>query len=248
MKPAVFLPEEVRHHAEPCGVKRIVLVQMSYYRYDNSYMLDVIHQFPQVFRGIAVIDWKHGAPDAKMRELSKQGVRGFRIFPEQPSDLERLQGESFYKMLRCGAEEDLAMCFLINPDVLPLVGRICEKFPDTPVIVDHLARIGITGVIRESDIRALCALAKYPKTKVKVSAFYALGEKKPPHLDIAPLIRRVYDAFGPRRLMWASDCPFQVMHETYADSITLIRDRLAFLSSEDKEWILRRTAEESLFH
>jgi predicted TIM-barrel fold metal-dependent hydrolase len=247
MAPRAFFPEEVRRHAEPCGVKRIVLVQMSYYGYDNSYMLDAIRQSPQVFRGIAVVDWKSGAADVEMRKLAKQGVRGFRIFPKLPEDVKPLEGESFYRMLRCGAEENLAMCLLINPDVLPVVDRICQKFPDSPVIIDHLARIGMDGVIREADVRALCALAKHPKTKVKVSAFYALGEKKPPHLDLAPFIRRVYDAFGRKRLMWGSDCPFQLMNETYADSFDLIRYRLDFLSSEDREWMLRRTAEEFFF-
>jgi predicted TIM-barrel fold metal-dependent hydrolase len=82
---------------------------------------------------------------------------------------------------------------------------------------------------------------------VKVSAFYALGEKKPPHLDLAPLIKRVHEAFGPKRLMWGSDCPFQVQSETYSDSISLLRDHLDFLSTEDKEWMLHRTAEETFF-
>ena len=47
--------------------------------------------------------------------------------------------------------------------------------------------------------------------------------------------------------MWASDCPFQVVDHTYEDSIGLIRDRLDFLSAEDKELILRKTAEDFFF-
>jgi hypothetical protein len=47
--------------------------------------------------------------------------------------------------------------------------------------------------------------------------------------------------------MWGSDCPFQVQSEAYADGVSLVRDHLAFLSPEDKDWILRRTAEEAFF-
>ncbi|MCI0659786.1 MAG: amidohydrolase [Acidobacteria bacterium] len=64
---------------------------------------------------------------------------------------------------------------------------------------------------------------------------------------MAPLIKHVHRAFGAQRLMWGSDCPFQVVSESYQDSISLIRDRLDFLSIEDKEGILRRTAERSFF-
>ena len=86
------------------------------------------------------------------------------------------------------------------------------------------------------------------EVKVKISGFYGLGEKKPPHLDLVALIKRLYEAFGPKRLMWASDCPFQIVGETYEDSISLVRDRLDFVTAEDKEWMLRRTAEQSFFH
>ena len=48
--------------------------------------------------------------------------------------------------------------------------------------------------------------------------------------------------------MWESDCPFQVQGKnSYRDSIDLIRTRLKFLSVEDKDWLLRRTAEEFFF-
>jgi predicted TIM-barrel fold metal-dependent hydrolase len=65
---------------------------------------------------------------------------------------------------------------------------------------------------------------------------------------MGPLIRQVRDAFGPQRVMWASDCPFQVdPGHNYRDSIALIRDRLDFLSETDRAWMLRGTAEKVFF-
>lgn len=247
MAPRVFSSDDILHHTKPNGVNRVLLIQMSYYGFDNSYMLEAIRQRPEVFRGIAVVDWNSSDPEAKMLGLAQHGVRGFRIFPQSVPTETCLEGEGLDRMFRCGAKENLAMCLLVNPEALPAVRRRCEKFPDTPVVIDHLARIGMAGLISENDMQALCALTRYPRVKVKVSAFYALGKKKPPHLDLAPLIKRVYEAFAPKRLMWGSDCPFQVQSETYADSISLVRDRLDFLSPSDKEWILRRTAEETFF-
>jgi predicted TIM-barrel fold metal-dependent hydrolase len=115
------------------------------------------------------------------------------------------------------------------------------------VIIDHLGRIGMTGSIAAPDVDALCALARHPRVYVKVGAFYALGRKTPPYLDLAPLIERVVMAFGARRCMWESDCPFQVVSHKYTDSIALIRDRLDFLSKDDRDWLLARTAEQTLF-
>ena len=83
---------------------------------------------------------------------------------------------------------------------------------------------------------------------MKASAFYALGKKAAPYTDLKPLFRRVFEDFGPRRLMWASDCPFQVGDgHQYVPSLALITDHMPFLTSEDRDWILRRTAESVFF-
>lgn len=46
MKPASFTPEELFVHSRPNGVNRIVLIQMSFYGFDNRYMLDTMRRFP----------------------------------------------------------------------------------------------------------------------------------------------------------------------------------------------------------
>ena len=247
MQPSTFFPEDILAHARPCGVERVVLVQMSYYGSDNSYMLDVMSTYAGIFSGIAVIDMQAERPDDEMRRLAKLGVRGFRVQPR--GDVEYwLDGPGYERAFRCGADERLAICPLINPDALPALARMCERFPTTPVIVDHLCRIGASSPIREEDVDALCALACYPQVMVKASAFYALGAKREPYGDLVPLIERVYRSFGADRLMWASDCPYQVQGAyTYAASIALIGEHMNFLSNADRAQILGGTAERFFF-
>ncbi len=239
-----FLPEDILRLARPSEVSRVVLVQISFYRFDNRFMLDVIRRQPETFCGIAMVDWNAPVPDEAMRELMRTHVRGFRIRALGAPAATWLEGEGLERMFRCGAKERLAICPLLDPEHLPALAQMCAKFPDTPVIIDHLARIGANSPVRDEDVAALCSLARHKNVMVKLSGFNVLGAKKPPHLDLAPVIRRVHEAFGAQRLMWASDSPFQTLKETYEDSIGLIRDRLNFLAAEDKEWMLRRTAEE----
>ena len=248
INPPTALPDDLLKTAKPAGVDRIVLIQPGPYGFDNSYMLDTIRKFPTVFRGVATVDWHGRDPDLEMRKLKKHGVRGFRIYPDRLGGGPTFDGEGFQKMFRCAEREQLTLSLLIDPDALPILPQYLEPFPNAPIAIDHLARIGAEGLIFDNEIKALTALAKYPRVKIKVSAFYALGAKQPPHDDLAPLIRRVYDAFGPQRMMWGSDCPYQIQHETYEDSIALVRDRLTFLSKEDREWILRQTAKASFFN
>jgi predicted TIM-barrel fold metal-dependent hydrolase len=141
------------------------------------------------------------------------------------------------------------MCCLIDPNALPALDRKCRDFPDTPVVIDHLCRIGVSGKIDPAEVKSLCDMARHKHVYVKVSAFYALGQKKSPYTDLGPMIRQVFDAFGRERLMWATDCPYQVVGgHVYKDSIGLVQRHLEFLSTEDKDWLLRRTAEKVFFH
>ena len=100
-----FTPEELFAHTRPCGVRRIVLIQMSYYGFDNSYMLDMMRKHRGVFSGVAVID-RDAKPRETMLELARQGVRGFRICPAGRRPKRWLEGDGMAAMWKCGRRRD----------------------------------------------------------------------------------------------------------------------------------------------
>ena len=245
--PVSFTPEQLLKYTQPVGVSRIVLIQMSFYGTDNSYMLDAMSKYPSTFSGVAVVDERSAAVKHEMLRLMGHGVRGFRITPSTDQK-GWLETDGMFAMWKCGAEQRLAMCCLIGADAIPSVDRMSARLPETPVVIDHLARIGVDGTVRDADVRALCDLSRHRNVYVKVSAFYALGRKQYPYTDLGPMIRRVFESFGPQRLMWASDAPFQIQKPyTYSGSLALVRDRLDFLNSHDREWLLGKTAEQLFF-
>jgi predicted TIM-barrel fold metal-dependent hydrolase len=251
MKPRSFTAEELLAQCRPAGVGRVNLIQMSFYEFDNRYLLDMIKLYPDRFVGTAIVDPLGADPGRAMRDLLPRGVRAFRIQPRYGKEPPPrwLEPPGYAAMFVTAAQTGQALSCLIDPDGFAEVDRMCRKFPDTKVIIDHLGRIGggLEGNIDDADVAALCALAARPRVFVKVGAFYALGKKSPPYLDLGPLVRRVIGAFGARRCMWESDCPFQVVSHRYDDSISLIRDRLDFLTRDDRDWLLFRTAFETLF-
>lgn len=247
MKPPAFTPTVLFAHSKPAGVARVNLIQMSFYGFDNSYMLDMIKQYPEVFVGTAVIDPRN-EPVKRMRDLAPKGVRAFRIYPTLVKAEKWLEPEGYAAMFAEGAKSDQAMSCLIGPSDLPELDRMCTKFTDTPVIIDHLCRIGGDGTIREADVNALCAMSKHKRVMVKVGAFYAFGKKKPPYADLVPLAKSVIQAFGAKRCMWETDCPFQVgTGHTYQASVEFVVKQLDFLTADERDWLMRRTAEEFFF-
>jgi predicted TIM-barrel fold metal-dependent hydrolase len=211
-------------------------------------MIDAARQHPGKFRIVGMLDESKPHADQAMRELLKQQVTGFRITPRVRGREVWLKSDGMALMWKTAAQTRQAMCCLIDPEDLPDVHAMCRKYPETPVVIDHFARVGVDGEIREKDLKLLAGLADHKQVSVKVSAYYALGKKQPPYLDLLPMIRRLLEAFGPERLMWASDSPYQLVGEnTYAASINLIRDQADFLSKSDREWLLKKTAEKVYF-
>lgn len=249
MNPRSFTLEELFAVSEPHGVRKINLIQMSYYRFDNSYMLDMIRLHPDRLVGTAIVDPLGADPAGEMRALRPKGVRAFRIHREYSKEPpERWLRPDGYRAMFAEAERsDMALSCLVDPSGFAEIDRMCGLYPKSPVIIDHLGRIGVDGTIRDEDVEALAGLAKHPRVYVKIGAFYALGRKTPPYLDLAPMIEKVVKAYGPRRCFWETDCPFQVVKDKYGDSLALVRDHLPFLSEEDREWLLAKTAETLLF-
>ena len=249
LQPPSFTAEELLETARPHGVTRVVLIQhKTYHGVDNSYITDTIAKYPGVFSGVACIEAEADHPDQEMSRLKKLGIRGFRIRPGEGGADRWAESDGMNTMWAYAADTGLAICPLIDAEYIPQVSEMCEMYPETTVVVDHFARIGIDGEMREPDLKALAALASHENVHVKISAYYALGKKRPPYTDLIPMIRRMYDAYGAERLMWASDCPYQLTGDnTYGDSVELVTERIDFLSAEETDWVMRKTADKVYF-
>ena len=253
-----FTVEELLEQSRAAGVSRVNLVQMTWYGLDHSYILDAIAREPKRFAGTgtvpAVTDVAGPAPDRMMEALAEGGIRAFRIRgrstrPPIHDGPRWLDHPGYDLMFAAGAKHNLALSFLLSPEDLPELDRMCARFPETPVIIDHLALIGRKGLFVEEEVEALCRMARHRRVLVKLGGFYALGKKEPPYLDMLPLIRRVVDAFGPGRCMWESDAPLQSKKpHSLRDAVAVIQEHADFLSPGEREQILVKTAGDFFFH
>ena len=244
-EPKEFMPEDILRHAKPSGVSRIVMVQIGNYGPDNTILTDTIERFPGVFGGIGQVDHDGETIESDMKGLLEQGITGFRI--GAGADVETwLQHPGYEKMFEVAAQTGQAICPITHPPGVPEIDRMCSKYPDTTVVIDHMTRLAEMQPANDHNIDQLCALSRFPNVYVKISRLHSQGKKTPPYEDLIPVVNRIIDAFGPDRLMWGSDSPYQVVLATYEDSISLVRDKLG-LSDTDKQKILNDTPAKLFF-
>lgn len=248
-----FTPADLLEIARASGVERVVLIQHApYHGYDNSYILDCAREHPGVFSVVAMIDERQPELRQRLKKLRDAGARGIRIGPTNHADRTPnddppnwLKAAGIQTLWKQAAEMNIAVCPLLGSEFLPTLDPMCAQHPETTCVIDHFGHIDMQG---KASVKSLTRLARHPNVYVKVSAFYKFGDQKAPYDDLLPMMRTVVDAFGPQRLMWGSDCPYQLRNDNnYADALALIRDGCDFLSDGDKQAILRDTAARVFF-
>jgi predicted TIM-barrel fold metal-dependent hydrolase len=123
--------------------------------------------------------------------------------------------------------------------LMPAVDRVAERHPGLRLVVDHLGmRAGTKGDEAFAGLPDLLALTRRPNVAVKSSALPCYSVEAYPFRDLHPHIRRVYDAFGPRRMFWGTD--WTRLPCSWRQAITLFTEELPWLSTSDREWIMGR--------
>ena len=64
--------------------------------------------------------------------------------------------------------------------------------------------------------------------------------------DMTPVLKRVFDAFGPQRCYWGTDMTNSFAKATYRQRITHFTEELSFLTDSDKDWVMGRAILERL--
>lgn len=224
---------------EANGVSRTVLIQMIYYRWDNSYLLSVLKRYPKLFHGVCRVNPEDPAAPDRLSELTQQGFRGVRLSPSATADGDWIRGPLMPPLWRRCAELKVPMTILTSPARLPDLAPHIEANPDLTVVIDHMADCPLH---RPELLKKLLDLARYPKVFVKISDMSTVSKQPFPYLDSQAQVKRVYEQFGAKRLMWATNWP-TLQELPYAKAVELYRDRLNFVSGEDHEEILYKTVQ-----
>lgn len=234
-------PEMLLELMKANGVSKTVIIQVIHYRYDNSYLADVLRQYPGTFRGVCRVDpLDPAAPDQLSRLTTEQGFRGVRLSPSGEASGDWFHGPLMPPLWKRCYELKVPMTVLAPITRMPEVGLLLEKLPDLTVVIDHMADCPVD---KPAELEKLIALKRYPNVFVKISHTWSLSKQPYPWLDAQEHVKRLHQAYGPQRLMWCTDWPVMEAHAKYPQALTLVRDEMKFLNADDKQWMLSKTPE-----
>ncbi|HLJ91643.1 MAG TPA: amidohydrolase family protein [Gemmataceae bacterium] len=224
------------------GVEKTVIVHVIHYRWDCRYAGDTIKAHPGQFMGVCRVDPMSDQAVADLdRWVHDYGFHGVRLSPTADASGDWINDQKrMDRIWGRAAQLKIPLCILCPVTRLPDVERVIDRHRETlDVCIDHMADCPIN---EPEKLEKLLNLARYPRVFVKISHLWGLSKQPYPYRDTFDQVKRLYDAFGPQRLMWGTDWPVVERSCGYAKAVALYRDEIPFFTAEDRRWILGGTA------
>ncbi len=245
---AVYRPpaqplEDYAKFVRAAGIDHAVIVHPEPYQDDHRYLEHCFENEPRprFFKGTCLFDPVDPATPERIEVLVKKHpgrIVALRIHENRaPGQPPSASGPIRERDLRAPAMREtwrkvhslgLAIQMHFVPHFAPQIRALAEVFPEMPVILDHLGRAG-EGTPTEYE--EVLKLAKLPRTYMKYSAVRYSSKQEYPHRDVKPLIRRVYDAFGPGRIIWGG---LGMNMEEFHRQAKLLDEMFDFASEADR--------------
>ena len=231
------------------GVTHCILVQTICHGWDNSYTAYCLKKYPGRFKAHGLIDPTDPQVAEKLEYWVQQhdfsGIRFSPIYYVKGNygGDDWLTSPAHHRVWKKADELGTIFNFFIHTDQLPRLETMIRRYPHVSVAIDHMSQIDLGVDDPLPDMKKLLALARYPNVAVKISDLTSVSKSgKYPFPDAYPWVKRVYDAFGPDRLLWGTGYPGALRADfqrpTVKQELELIRQHMPLFTAQDRAKIL----------
>jgi L-fuconolactonase len=244
---ADFLPADLESEAQKVGIDGTIVVQARQTLEESRWLLELAdkHRFVQ-----GVVAWAPlTRPEIRtyLGELAKNPrLKGIRHIVQDEPDDRFLLRDDFNNGILALAEYKLVYDILIYERHLPHAIEFVDRHPQQIFVLDHLAKPRVKDHVVEPWRTNIQQLAERENVYCKVSGLVTEANwLKWTEDQLAVYLGTVFDAFGPRRLMFGSDWPVCLLATSYGKWYEVVSRFCAKLSPAEQARIFGETASEA---
>jgi|RhiMethySRZTD1v2_1073278.scaffolds.fasta_scaffold21068_3 predicted TIM-barrel fold metal-dependent hydrolase len=241
--------EDLRVRMKEAGVDRAILVPPSFAGAYPEYSLEAAAKYPEQFAVMSPIPLNKPEGRKVLENLMGQpGMLGVRLTFHHEYDESWIRdgtADWFWPV----AEKMNIPVMMNAPSIHKDVGGVAQRHPSLRLILDHMGRQkGMKDEKLGSGLSPTIELAKYPNVFVKLTSTQSCSTEDYPYRNIHPHLKRLIEAFGPRRCFWGTDLSAMLGRTkcTYRQAVTMFTEEMDFLSKEDLEFVMGRGLAECL--
>jgi len=227
-------PEHLLKCMDGAGVDFAVVVHPEPYQDDHRYLEHCLTVGKGRLKGTCLYFADQPGWEKELPALAKRvPLTAVRVHAYAPERLPPFGKPELRALWKAAADLNLAVQLHLEPRYAPGFEPLIKEFATTPVFIDHLGR-PFQGTPQEHAV--VLGWGKLPNTVMKLSAIPA--ERQYPHRDIAPVIKRLADAFGPDRLMYGGGFDATATPESYRKERERTASFLPHFSADDLAKVL----------
>jgi L-fuconolactonase len=235
-----FLPHHLDVLLNEEQISGSICVQARQSEIENDFLLQQAAETPSIMGVVGWVDLRSERVGDRLefyRNYPK--MKGFRHVVQDEADLSFLLQPAFLNGIRCLIQAGFTYDILVYARQLPQVCAFLNHFPDTPFILDHLAKPDIKNRAFSSWQADMKKIAAFPKVMVKISGMITEADwqhwKKE---DFYPYLDELVRSFGIDRLCYGSDWPVCTLAGTYQAQFDLITSYFNSFHVSDREKIM----------
>jgi predicted TIM-barrel fold metal-dependent hydrolase len=217
-KDAVYEPDVSAKPTDPLGaylqymdregIDRAVLVHPEPYGDDHRLILACLEREKERLKGTCLFYPKDPDAPRKMEELVAREPRiiAARIHAHRGKEtyLDSFTSPEVRVLWEKALELDLIIELHIGPNYAQQAGQMLRIYPESTVLIDHLAEPHMGNAVEYAHVLDLAA---FDTVYMKLSGLNHFATDAPLYLSARSFTRRVVEAFGPDRLVWGSGTP-----------------------------------------
>jgi L-fuconolactonase len=235
-----WLPEHLRPELAAAGLDACIAVQADSSERETHFLLDLAQDNPEI---AGVVGWAEltsaNIGDRLEHFAQFEKLKGFRHIAQSEPDDCFLVRDDFLRGISSLEAFSFTYDILIYPRQLPAAAELVRRFPRQPFVIDHLAKPSIKTGEMEPWKTLMRKVAESDNVFCKLSGMVTEASWTDwTPADFLPYLDVVFEAFGPRRLMFGSDWPVCRLAGSYAQ----VKQLIAGYASSDHDQLLGLTA------
>ena len=239
-RPVPYSKDDLLKEMDGAGVRRVVIVPPSWEGERNDLAMEAARLHPDRLAVMGRINIALPESRGLMATWKKQpGMLGVRLTFSMPHFRQMLSEGRADWLWKEAELAGVPIMIIIDTEQIGFIDQAAERHPGLKIVLDHLCIRGRTKNEEAfENLDKVLAMAGRPNIAVKATAFPRYSTEDYPYRNLHPHLRRVYDAFGPKRVFWGSD--LTSLPCSYAQAVTMFTEEIPWLTSEDKNWIMGR--------
>jgi L-fuconolactonase len=213
-----FLPGDLEPELDACGVDATIAVQADQSEAETEFLLGLAEGNRRIAGVVGWVDLRADDVETRLEHFSRfRKLRGVRHVAQAEADDRFLVRPEFVRGVGKLKEFGFTYDILIHPRQFPAAIELVGKLPEQRFVLDHLAKPDIKAKEIDSWASQMRRAAANPNLHCKLSGMVTEADWKSwKSADLVPYLDVVFEAFGPRRLMFGSDWPVCLCASTYS--------------------------------